>query len=492
MLDLQRQDAINAAVWRACDVFRGVSDPGDSKDFALAMLVLKYISDVGQDHLGPTDEHSDGTRFVVPEGSSFYALLAASLKAGNGERIDKALRAIEEANIGLQGTFQGISFNATALGSVEQKDRVLCQLLEAFQTDALDFRADQERAAEAVACACDSLIKCVAEISGKRRGEFFTPPEVSQLIARLMQPGEGDTISDPCCGSGSLLITCSQLARQSSRHKGCVLYGQEKNGSTWALAKMNMILHGESRNQLEWGDTLRDPKLLADDGSLRKFEIVVSSPPFSLRDWGHEGAERDLHQRYRRGVPPRTAGDYAFIGHMVETLMPKTGRMAAVVPHGVLFRGAVERQIRERLIQENLIDAVIALPAKMFFHTGIPVALLVVRKNKTDDRVLFIDASRSYQHGKTRNILRQIDLDMIEGTYSARHDVNQFARLVSQTEIVANDCNLSIARYIDAMENEAEIDLMAIRAERAQLKAELARLEVRLAALLKETGHAYT
>ena len=490
MLDRQRQDSISAAVWHACDVLRGASDPGDSKDFALAMLLLKYISDISQDRLGPSDEKSGDTHFVVPQGSGFDVLHAAKRQSGNGQRIDKALRAIEGANIGLRGAFQGICFDATALGSLEQKDRVLCRLLESFATDALNFRVNHEDAAEAVAYACDSLIKYVAEISGKRSGEFFTPPEISQLIARLTQPEDGDTISDPCCGSGSLLITCNQQARQISGHGSCTLYGQEKNGSTWALAKMNMILHGETRHQLEWGDTLRDPKLLAADGSLRKFEIVVSSPPFSLRDWGHEGAERDIHQRYWRGVPPRAVGDYAFLSHMVETLKPETGRMAVIVSLGVLFRGAAERQIRERLLQENLIDAVIALPAKMFSHTGIPVAILVVRKNKADNSVLFIDASRTYQHGKTQNALRQADLDLIENTYRTRLDVNQYARLVTQTEIAMNDYNLSVARYVDATVAEAQVDLTALRAERAQLKAELASLTAKLATLVDEIDHA--
>lgn len=489
MLEQQRQDAICISVWHAYDVLRGVSDPGDSKDFALAMLLLKYVSDISQDHLAPNGGPSDDKHFVVPEGSGFYTLYAARLQAGNGQRIDRALHRIEEANAGLQGVFRRISFDATSLGSPEQKDRVLCRLLEAFKTDALDFRSPHENAAEAVAYACDYLIRYAAEVTGKRGEGFFTPPEIAQLIAHLMQPEDRDTISDPCCGSGSLLITCSELVRKKSGHRGCTLYGQEKNGRTWALAKMNMILHGETRHQLEWGDTLHDPKLLDADGRLRKFEIVVSSPPFSLRDWGHEDAKRDIHQRYWRGIPPRTAGDYAFISHMVETLSPKTGRMAVVVPLGVLFRGASERQIREQLIQENLIDAVVALPAKMFPYTGIPVAILVMRKNKTDDNVLFIDASHSYQHGKTQNVLRQADLDLIENTYRARRDVNQYARLISRTEIAANDYNLSVTRYIDATEVEAEIDLAALRAERASLKVVLAALETKLAILMEEIGH---
>jgi type I restriction enzyme M protein len=491
MIDQRRQNTIDSIVRHACDVFRGVCAPSESKDFLLAMLLLKFISDLDQKHLGQSDKSIASMCFVVPADTDFYSLHAARLQSSNGLRLNKAFHEIEKANDELlQGVFHNINFDAMVLGSTEQKDRVLRQLLEAFNTAALDFRADQENLEEAFAYACDSIIRYVAEISGRRGGMFLTPPEISLLLARLMQPKEGDTICDPCCGSGSLLITCSQQMRKSSDRGRGVLYGQEKDGSIWGLAKMNMILHGETQHQLEWGDTLRAPKLLSADGSLMKFDIVVSSPPFSLRDWGHDEAERDIHRRYWRGVPPRAAGDYAFISHMVETLKPKTGRMAAVVSLGVLFRGGGERQIRKHLLQENLIDAVIALPAKMFSNTGIQVAILVVRQNKTDDSVLFIDASRSYQHGKTQNVLCQADLNLIESTCHTRHDKRNYARLVTQAEIAANDYNLSVARYVDTIEDEEEVDLMALRTERGLLQAELAGLEAKLASLLQEINNA--
>jgi type I restriction enzyme M protein len=378
MLDHQRQRAIDAAVRAACDVFRGVVDEGDSRDFVLAMVLLKYLSDVEQVRPGLGDAQAAGVRFVVPEEASFKALHVARNLSGNGLRIDRALRTLEASNAALQGVLQGVHFDVMVLGDEGQRDRLLCQLLDVFAgLGALDFRGDADGAARV----CDSLIQSTAASAGKRGGEFFTPPQISQLIARLVQPEAGDAIGDPCCGSGSLLIACNELARQRSEGNGCVLYGQEKNGSTWALARMNMILHGETQYQIAWGDTLRDPKLLAADGGLRKFQVVVSSPPFSLRDWGHETAEADVHNRYWRGVPPRMAGDYAFLTHMVETMHPKMGRMAAVVSLGVLFRGAGEQQIRKRLIEENLIDAVINLPAKMFPHTTIPVAVLVLRRD---------------------------------------------------------------------------------------------------------------
>lgn len=490
MLDQRRQGEITSAMWRACEAFHGAIDPSETKDFVLAMLLLKYISDTAQARDDQSKQTAKPLALMAPTGANFWDLHRSLQDAGNGLRINQALREIEEANPDLRGVFRSADFDSPTLGSMEQKDRVLGNLLAAFSADALDFRSDPLEAAEAVAAAFDALIRQVAEAGGKRDGEFFTPLAISQLLARLMQPKAGEAISDPCCGSGSLLIACSQLARKSSDGQGCTLYGQEKNGNTWALAKMNMILHGEARHQLEWGDTLRNPKLLAADGSLKKFDVVVSSPPFSLRDWGHESAERDMHQRFWRGVPPRTAGDYAFISHMVETMSPRAGRMAAVVSLGVLFRGAADRQIRERLLSENLIDAVIALPAKMLPYTGIPVAILVLRKDKADNSVLFIDASRAYQHGKSRNVLRQTDLDLIESTYRGRQTVERFSRLVTPNEITANDCNLNVARYVDATQDEGTLDLTALRVERAEIKAELAHLEAKLATLLEEVGHA--
>ncbi|MCK9689488.1 HsdM family class I SAM-dependent methyltransferase [Scleromatobacter humisilvae] len=490
MLELKLQRAIDEAVRTAGHILRGAADVSDFRDFVLAMLLLKYLSDSTLYTHGTKIGLTVPAAWVVPEGSDFYTLHAARHQAGNGKRIDDALRAIEDANPSLRSVFQGRGFNSTALGNYEQKDRVLSELLTSFQAAALDFRGGGSPAADAVAFACDSLIRQAAEVSGRRGGEFFTPPEISRLIAGLLQPEAGESVCDPCCGSGTLLLTCSQLARAKSGQQGCALYGQEKNGSTWALAKINMVLHGEALADLAWGDTLRDPKLLTNDGrSLLTFDVVVSSPPFSLRDWGHENAELDAFQRYGRGVPPRAAGDYAFISHMVETLKPETGRMAAVVSLGVLFRGGAEQQIRERLLQENLIDAVIALPAKMLPHTGIPVALFILRRDKLDNSVLFIDASRDYQHGKTQNLLREEDIARIQTAYQARHDVERYARLVPLPEILHNDSNLSVGRYVDATEDEAAIDVSALRSERAQLNDEMEALEARLAVLLREVGN---
>lgn len=485
MLDNNSQTATQEAVSNVFDVFRGVCTHEDSKDFALALLVLKYLSDLAtesQDTIGDL-------RYRVPKEAHFHALLEVSPQGQNGDRINKALSWIEGANEELHDMFHSVDFCSSKLGSADRADVLLRRLLEAFNVPALSFRADRERASEVASRACEAFLMQAAEASGKRAGESMTPPELSQLIARLMQPMARETICDPCCGLGLTLLECNKQARISSGGEGGKLYGQEVVGSTWALSRMNMVLHGEPLYQLEWGDSLRNPKLHDGRGELATFDLVVSTPPFSLREWGYEEAAHDPFRRYQRGIPPRGSADFAFISHMVRTLKPE-GRMAVVVSLGVLFRGGVERQIREQLIQEKLIDAVIALPPKMFPHTTIPTAILVLRRGKVTDDVLFIDASRTYKPGKIRNLLSQDALSQIEDAYQARSDKPQFARLVSHVEIAEHDYNLSIARYVEVLEKEEKVDISELRAERKQLQCELAALETKLASLLREIGYA--
>lgn len=502
MNDPINQSQINKAVWRACDTFRGTVDPSIYKDYVLTMLFVKYLSDVWQDHWEEYQkEHGDhpelirelmkNERFVLPPEANFYSLYKHRHEPGNGERIDKALHAIEETNIQkLSDVFQDISFNSNKLGDEKQKNEILKELLEDFYKPELNLRPSRIGRLDIIGNAYEYLIAQFAATSGKKAGEFYTPAEVSELIAELMAPQEGDEICDPACGSGSLLLKCAnQIKKAHNGSKKFALYGQEAIGSTWALAKMNMFLHGVDNHKIEWGDTLRNPKLLDDKGRLRLFDVVVANPPFSLDKWGHEGAGDDPFGRFRRGIPPKTKGDYAFIQHMVETLKPKTGRMGVVVPHGVLFRGSSEGKIRKQLIEENLLDAVIGLPEKLFYGTGIPAAILVFRQDKKDENVLFIDASRGFKAGKNQNALSEENIRKIVETYAARADVDKYAHLATPKEIAENDFNLNIPRYVDTFEEEEEIDLMAVRAERKQLKENLASLERAMDGYLKELGY---
>jgi type I restriction enzyme M protein len=502
------QDAINKALWGACDTFRGTVSADTYKDFILTMLFLKYISDVWQDHYDKyKKEHGDepeliiemmkNERFVLPDGSSFYTLYEKRHEPGNGERIDQALHALEEANgvklrDASKSVFQDISFNADKLGEEKQKNTILRHLLEDFAKPELNLRPSRVGSLDVIGNAYEYLIKLFAAGGGQKAGEFYTPPEVSDLISTLLDPQEGDTICDPACGSGSLLMKCGRKVRDRFNSKKYALYGQEAIGSTWSLAKMNMFLHGEDNHKIEWGDTIRNPKLLDKNGGLMHFDIVTANPPFSLDKWGHDEAEHDPFGRFRRGVPPRTKGDYAFILHMIETLKPKTGRMGVVVPHGVLFRGSSEGKIRQQLIEENLLDCVIGLPEKLFYGTGIPAAILIFKKNKNHvvaNSVLFIDASRECKAGKNQNLLTPQNIEKIVATYKARQSVDKYAYLASVEEIRENDFNLNIPRYVDTFEEEEEIDLMAVRKQREELKTQLAELENEMDAYLTELGY---
>jgi type I restriction enzyme M protein len=496
------QDDINKAVWAACETFRGTINADTYKDFILTMLFLKYISDVYRDDYKKlVEQYGDNPelihammskqRFALPEGASFWDLYEQRHQAGNGQRIDQALHAIEEANgTKLKNVFQDISFNTDKLGEEIDKNDLLRHLLEDFGKDVLNLSSDRIGSLDIIGNAYEFLIKHFAAGSGATAGEFYTPPEVSDLLANILEPVEGDSICDPCVGSGSLLLKCGAMVRKNSGSKKYELFGQEAIGATWALAKMNMFLHGEDNHRIEWGDTIKSPKLLDKEGTgLLHFNVVTSNPPFSLDKWGHEKASDDTYGRFRRGIPPRTKGDYAFISHMIETLKPESGRMGVVVPHGVLFRASSEGKIRKQLIEENLLDTVIGLPEKLFFGTGIPAAILIFKKQKTDNNVLFIDASREFKSGKNQNQLMPDNIQKIIDTYKTRETVDKYAYLASFDEIAENDFNLNIPRYVDTFEEEAEINLVAVRTERVQLQSELKTLEIEMESYLKELGY---
>ena len=501
------QQEINNTVWKACDTFRGTVDPSIYKDFILTMLFLKYISDVHQDKVDELSKQFGDNpamieammasqSFKIPTGSTFWDLYEHRHEAGNGSRIDQALHAIEEANgTKLKNVFQDISFNTDKLGDEKQKNDILRHLLEDFGKETLNLRPSRVGSLDVIGNAYEYLIKHFAAGSGKSAGEFYTPPEVSDLLSILLEPEEGDQICDPACGSGSLLMKCGkQVQKNYNGSKKYALFGQEAIGSTWSLAKMNMFLHGEDNHRIEWGDTIRNPKLQDSNGGLLHFDVVTANPPFSLDKWGHEDAGNDPFARFRRGIPPKTKGDYAFISHMIETLKPGSsskqgGRMGVVVPHGVLFRASSEGKIRKQLIDENLLDTVIGLPEKLFFGTGIPAAILIFRKRKTDDKVLFIDASREFQSGKNQNLLTTENIQKIVDTYQDRKTVDKYAYLAALEEIQENDYNLNIPRYVDTFEEEEEIDLMAVRSERLALQNELTNLEAEMAGYLEELGY---
>ncbi|WP_449547539.1 type I restriction-modification system subunit M [Lelliottia amnigena] len=505
MSNMIDQDRINRVLWGVCDTFRGTISPDTYKDFILTMLFLKYISDVWQDHYdGYKAQYGDepelieemmkNERFVLPRDASFYALYTSRNEPRIGERIDIALSAIEEANgtklkDGSKSVFQEISFNTNKLGDEKQKNLILKQLLEDFTHPELNLKPSRVGGLDVIGNAYEYLIGKFAANSGQKAGEYYTPPEVSDLLAALLDPQPGESICDPTCGSASLLMKCGKWVAEKHHSKNYELYGQEAIGSTWSLAKMNMFLHGEDNHKIEWGDTIRNPRLLDKNANLILFDVVTANPPFSLEKWGVEDVSDDHFGRFRRGLPPKTKGDYAFILHMIETMKPKTGRMGVVVSHGVLFRGSSEGKIRQKLIEENLLDAVIGLPEKLFFGTGIPAAILIFKKQKIDDKVLFIDASREFKPGKNQNQLTSDNIRDIVKAYQNGDSIEKYAYLASLQEIRDNDYNINVSRYVDISEPEEIIDLQVLRVERDQLNAQLVELEIEMAKCLEELGY---
>jgi len=496
------QKDINNAAWSACDTFRGVVDPAQYKDYILVMLFLKYISDVWKDHYEAYRERYgddetrirrklDRERFVLPQGFGFYDLYDRRNESNIGELVNEALDAVEEANkVKLEGVFRNIDFNSEAnLGKTRDRNRRLKLLLEDFNKPQLDMRPSHV-SEDVIGNTYIYLIERFASDAGRKAGEFYTPHKVSELVARLAAPEPGDRICDPACGSGGLLI---EAAREVGS-RDHALFGMEVNGSTWALARMNMFLHGADAARIEWCNTLTSPALVEKD-RLMKFNVVVANPPFSLDKWGAEEAESDRFNRFWRGVPPKSKGDWAFISHMVEAALEKEGRVAVVAPHGVLFRGGAEGRIRRRVIEDNLLDAVIGLPANLFPTTSIPVAILLFDRGRdqggaNQDRkdVFFIDASGKdhYVPGKNRNTLSDEHIQRIVDAFQARQDIDKYAYLATFDEIEDNDFNLNIPRYVDTFEEEEPIDIDAVEREIEQLETELAAVRGRMRKMLEE------
>jgi type I restriction enzyme M protein len=495
------KDDVFRKAWAACDTFRGLIDASEYKDYVLVTLFWKAISDTWREHYDDTKARYGGDearllrrmereRFVLPKGASFQEVWESKDADNLGEQIDIALDAIEEANKAkLDGVFRNISFNsANKLGETKDRNRRLRNLLGDFKD--LDLRPKRLAKGDIIGDAYIYLIERFASDAGKKAGEFYTPRQVSRVLAKLVAPKEGEKIADPACGSGSLLIE----AAQEVGSKNVMLYGQEVNGGTHALAKMNMFLHDIDGAKLEWGDTLNNPKLIEDD-KLLAFDVVIANPPFSLDKWGAENAAKDKYKRFHRGVPPKGTGDWAFITHMIETARQNAGRVAVVVPHGVLFRGGAEGKIRQKVIEENLLDAVVGLPVNLFQSTAIPVAILVFdRRRETGgllaarNEVLFIDASREFQPAKAQNLLLDEHITKIAEAFRAREDIEKYARSVPTTKIVENDFNLNIPRYIDTFEAEGEIDIGAVQMEINALEAELVGVGEKMKAYLAELG----
>ena len=498
-------------VWRACDTFRGVIDPAQYKDYILTILFVKYLSDICKSKLSGYEKKYKGDkvrieralsweRFVIPEVeirdrkgkvedrflATLDSLYERRKRSNIGELINVLLEHLEDANKHkLHNVFRNIDFNSEAnLGQTRQRNIRLNHLLKDLVC--LDLRPSAVGHMDIIGHVYEYLIARFAATAGKKAGEFYTPAEVSETLARLLAAKPGDRICDPACGSGSLLIRAAKQVGSDDFS----LYGQEMNGSTWALCKMNMFLHEVDSAHIEWEDTIRRPQFVEDD-ALMKFDVVIANPPFSLNKWGQEIAAEDRYGRFFRGIPPKSKGDWAFISHMLAAAINGKGRVGVVVPHGVLFRGGQEGKIREAVIRENLLDAVIGLPANLFFGTGIPAALMIFdksRKTNGKGKVLFIDASREFEQNTNQNKLGTQDIEKIVNTFRKKKTIDKYSYHTPYAEIEENEFNLNIPRYVDTFEPEPEIDIADVQKEIKQIEAKLAKTQAKMNGYLKELG----
>lgn len=486
------KETVENIVWKACDTFRGSIDSSLYKDYILSMLFVKYLSDFAKEKIKELESKYSGDKlkrrlermnYKISKDASFEYLLKNKEAPNIGEIINTALRKIEKDNPQkFDGIFNNIDFNdSNKFGETKTRNAILKHLLEDFSDSELDLSPSALQNNDVMGDAYEYLISNFASDAGKKGGEFFTPPEVSTLIAKIVSDRTGVKIYDPTCGSGSLLIKVNkEIGREN-----CTIYGQEKNSQTFALCRMNMYLHeiGDEA-KIEWGDTIKEPKF-TDKGELRKFDVVVANPPFSLDKWGEEIALNDKYNRFEFGVPPKSKGDLAFLLHMINS-MKENGITAVVMPHGVLFREAGEGFIREKIIENNLIDTIIGLPPNLFYGTSIPACIIVLKNNRKNKDIFFIDASEEYDKGKRQNKLREEDISKILTAYRKRKDILKYCRAVSFEEIKANNYNLNISRYLISAEEKSDINLNTSKREIGNLETEREKLRNSINNIFKE------
>jgi len=450
-----KKSELYSSLWKSCDELRGGMDASQYKDYILVLLFVKYVSDkyAGEKYAS----------IVIPEGGSFPDMVALKGKKDIGEGINTIISALAEANE-LKGVIDVADFdNQDKLGKDKEMVDRLSNLIGIFQDEGLDFSKNKADGDDILGDAYEYLMRHFATESGKSKGQFYTPAEVSRVIAKVIGISQAkrqdQTIYDPTCGSGSLLLKAAD-----ETHQGITIYGQEMDNATTALAKMNMILHGNETAEIWHDNTLSKPYFKNTDGTLKTFDFAVANPPFSDKAWsnGFDPAN-DLYERFRGyGIPPAKNGDYAFLLHLIRSLKSK-GKGAIILPHGVLFRGNVEAEIRKNIIRKGFIKGIIGLPANLFYGTGIPACIIVVDKENADSRkgIFMVDAGKGFVKDGNKNRLREQDIHKIVDVFNKQAEVPKYSRMVTVEEIERNEYNLNIPRYIDSQEAEDVQDIEA-------------------------------
>lgn len=461
---------VEEVLFEAAAALRGVTDARSSGQWLLALLFIKYVTDSL-----PAEPHEKPGRFVVPAEANFAYLIRKCDEPGNATRLDAALKALSAANAEVRELLvAGIKFSSGARDE-SALDRALRRALLQFNSPDLDLSpAGLRRGIGGMAL--ERLAMDFVFESHSQAGELYTPRAVANLMVSLGAPKPGDSIHDPACGSGGFLILAADYMQKQYGSGDFQLSGQELSRSAYTLSTMNLLLHGLDRSRIRYGDSLRHPQFFQDDKKdrLERFDVVLANPPFSVDNWGWEEARHDPFHRFDKyGLPPRSRGDFAFILHMIASMKPDTGRAAVVVSHGVLFRGGDEELIRRGLIEDNLLDAVIGLPPKLFYNTGIATAILVFRAKRPREDVLFIDASNDFAHVRKMNELRPEDVERITATYREGQQVSGYSRFVSRKEIADNEYSISISRYVSAEAQPDDVNFARLIRRQRELEQEL-------------------
>ena len=450
-----KKSELYSRLWKSCDQLRGGMDASQYKDYILVLLFMRYVTDK---YYGKRD-----ALIEVPEGGSFHDLIKLKGDKEIGDKTNVVIRKMADAN-DLVGVITVADFNdADKLGKGKEMVDRLTNLVAIFEDPELDFGGNGADGDDILGDAYEYLMKHFATESGKSKGQFYTPAEVSRIMAKVIgiekAKSQSQTIYDPTCGSGSLLLKAADEAQ-----RGVTIYGQEKDVATVALAKMNMILHGNEIAEIQQGDTISSPEFKNPDGTLKTFDFAVANPPFSTKSWSSgldpQNDEFDRFTGY--GIPPAKNGDYAFLLHFIKSLKSK-GKGAIILPHGVLFRGNAEAEIRKNIIRKGYFKGIIGLPANLFYGTGIPAAILVIDKENAEARkgIFMIDASKGFIKDGNKNRLREQDVHKIVDVFNKQHEIPKFSRMVSVEEIESNEYNLNIPRYIDNQEEEDIQDIAA-------------------------------